>query len=341
MSSCSAPIRFLGAALKKAASMLFLGCACSGLAAVTNFSVGFESAEGFVSRSALAGQGGWVGLMYHTNTALFTNSGAAGNGVVGPGLNGSGQAAYVGLTPLPTNYSKFVELSHLLPLDPIGSGLPVVSFSARIKIIDSTSPSGPWDFFSLDFYNGSDVRLFSILFDNGPQEIRHTLKSGSTNIETFLAPFSAGVEYDLAVMMNFASNRCTVSINGALPPTNTFALASSGSALNLGTLSAVWQVDTPGSPGDNYMLFDNLRVISSPLVPPNPTLTLLKAGGTNAAAAARVSGSDGYKFALESTTNLTSWQPISTNLISSGIANYTDAGATNKPARYYRARWVR
>jgi hypothetical protein len=313
-------------------------CSLAAQAAITNFTAGFESTEGYVAGGALDGQSGWTGYAISTNQTS-TNPGTAGNGVIVGGLGGSGQAAYVGLTPLPAPYNKLLELSRPLGLDPNGVGLPMVNFSARIKVADTVSPLGPWDSFYIEFYNQSDVRLFGLKFDNYNRWIAYELPSGSTNILYPFINLTNSVEYTVNLAMNFASNRCSLAFNGVLV-TNNLQLTKTGNVLNLGTLAVTWFPQQIGFHADNYMLFDDLRVVSAELVPPRPQLTLLNPGGNGAAATLRLNGLDGFRFAVEGSTNLTSWQAVRTNIITSGVANYTDSGATNRPARFYRARWV-
>jgi hypothetical protein len=307
-------------------------CSLAAQAAITNFTAGFESPEGYVAGGALDGQSGWTGYAISTNQTS-TNPGTAGNGVIVGGLGGSGQAAYVGLTPLPATHQKFLALAHDTILDPIAMGLPMVNFSARVKLVDSSN--GYYDFFSLEFYNQASRRLFSLIFDNFNQYIGYL---NSTNGTNGLSILTQGTEYAVNVSMNFASNRCSVALNGVLLANN-LPLSATNLALNLGSLDAVWVPHYDIAPGNNYMVFDDIRYVLSPLLPPRPQLNLLTPGGVSNATL-RLTGPDGFRFALEGSTNLTAWQGLGTNIVTGGAASYTDPGATNKPARFYRARWV-
>ena len=301
-------------------------------AATTNFATGFESAEGYSTGTALGGQQGWVGYVVATNLA-YTNANSSGNGVIAGGLGGSGQAAYVGLTPLPAAYNNYVEQLRFFSLDPIGSGLPMVNFSAKVKVVDSTG--NLYDYFYWDFYNLDGVFLFGLELNNNLLRLSHV---NSTNKVTKLGNYTNSIEYALGVSMNFASNRYSVTWNG-VPLTNNLPITVSTAVLNLGSLAAVWQPADRANPGNNHMIFDDVQLVSAALIPPRPQLKVLTPGG-GGAATLQLTGQDGFRFAVDGTTNLVTWLAVSTNIVSGGIANYTDSAATGKSARYYRARWV-
>jgi hypothetical protein len=301
-------------------------------AITTNFSTGFESTEGYISGTGLTGQQSWVGYVVSTNL-VFTNATSAGNGVISPGLGGSGQAAYVGLTPLPKAYNNYIEQLRFLNLDPIGSGLSQVDFSAKVKIMDSTVFF--YDYFYWDFYNTNGNFLFGIEFNNDFLRISAV---NSTNKASKLGNYTNGVEYALGVSMNFASNRYSVTWNGSTI-TNNLPIALNGLPLSLGSIAAVWQPSTPTNGADNYMIFDDMRVISSVPVPARPQLKLLTPGGSSAATL-QLTGQEGARFAVDGSTNLVTWLAVATNTVSGGTAAYVDATVVGKTTRYYRARWV-
>ncbi|MBW8865688.1 MAG: hypothetical protein JF609_12365, partial [Verrucomicrobia bacterium] len=51
----------------------------------------------------------------------------------------------------------------------------------------------------------------------------------------------------------------------------------------------------------------------------------------------KLSGPTGSNVVIQASTDLKTWVPISTNLVSSGSVSYTDASAKVRPLRYYRA----
>lgn len=331
-------LNFKNAAPLLASIVLSLG-AGGAFAATTNYFTGFESAEGYTSGAGISNQPSivpvnqrWVAVAVATNQAEIS-AGTNGNGILAGGLAGSGQAAYVGRTPLPAGYNTYVDVYRPLAIDPIAFGQPKVTFTTRVKLVDSTN--GHWDNFSWNFYNSANSNLFKIEFDNDYYEINHY---DSTNGYAFLGYYSAGVEYTLTVTMNFLSNLCNVSLDGVVL-TNNMPLALKSTLLDLSAVSAIWSPLDRANPGNNYMLFDNYQIVSAPLTPQPPQLKVLTPGG-NSAASLRLTGEDGVRFAVDGSTNLISWFAVATNTVSGGTANYTDPTATNKAARYYRARWV-
>ena len=140
------------------------------------------------------------------------------------------------------------------------------------------------------------------------------------------------------VTMNFASNRYSVTWNGVLL-TNNIPITINGAALSLGSISAIWHPTDPTQPGDNFMIFDDVRLISSALIPPRPQLRVLTPGGSSAATV-RLTGQEGFRFAVDGSTNLVNWLAVNTNIVSGGTADYLDTNAPGKNVRHYRARWV-
>lgn len=311
--------------------MLLLAFTAS--AATTNYSTGFESAQGYTN-GPLAGQQGWLSYSLATNNSYATNSGTTGNGITTPGIGGLGQAAYVGFSPLSPPYNKEIELLRFLNLDPVGSNQPIVTFSVKLNVVDSGNTN--YDSFYFDFYNKDGLLLFGIEFNNENLTL-YRVDSTNAFFPTGMV-FSNSVEYPLLVTMNFLSNRYSAIFNGVMIVTNQ-PIAGAGLALNLGSVDAVWLPHATDSPGNNWMMFDDWRVVSSALTPYAPQLRMLTPGGAGAATI-RLTGLDGFKFAVDASTNLVAWQAVATNTVSGGIADYLDSTATGKQSRLYRARWV-
>jgi len=54
----------------------------------------------------------------------------------------------------------------------------------------------------------------------------------------------------------------------------------------------------------------------------------------------QVSGAEGTRWSVDTTTNLINWLPLKTNPIAGGYFDYVDQTAAGKPLRFYRARNV-
>ena len=304
-------------------------------AATTNFATGFEGNQGYASPAPLAGQLDWISYSRSTNNVSYvTNIAVNGNGVDSPGLGGSAQAAFMGLTPLTAPYNKSLELLQFLRLDPIGSNQPIVTFTTKVKITDSNN--GFYDGFSFDFYNKDGLLMFGVELDNFDFMI-YRVNSSGLGVSTGVT-FTDGVEYPLSITMNFASNSYTAIFNGVTIVPNQ-PIAGVGIVLNLWSVGAVWLPDVPSTPGNNFMTFDDWRIVSSSTVPSPPQLRVITPGGVGAATI-RLTGTDGFKFAVDASTNLAAWLPVNTNTVIGGSSDYLDSAATGKAARYYRGRWV-
>jgi hypothetical protein len=323
------------------ASFLVATVTIASAAVTTNFFASFESPT-YTASTSLYGQNEWTGYAEDTNgieTGNFNN----GNGVITPGLGGSGQAPYVGLTPL-----GYLDLWNDFSFDPVASGMPIVNFSAKMKLNDSSN--GNYDGFQFIFYNTGGYQLFGIMVNNhtvpNPPEV-YGLDStnGASQDGVYI---SLGVEYLLSVSMNFASNTYSASITNLSTGHGTTFLNSlpitiNGEPLTLASVDVVWTPYNPATPGDNQLVFDDYLVTSQSQTlppPPSPTLGVLTYAPGNGATV-RLTGQNGYNYALDYSTNLaTAWIPLATNVISGAYVDFPDPGASSAKSRFYRGRWV-
>src|SRR5215472_5847795 len=101
-------------------------------AVTTNFFDNFESPT-YTAGIGLDNQNGWTGIAVDPTGNYYVYAYNNGNGVTTPGLGGSGQAAYVGLSSLPSGYTGYLDLWKSFPFDPIANGTPIVKFSTKVK----------------------------------------------------------------------------------------------------------------------------------------------------------------------------------------------------------------
>jgi hypothetical protein len=292
--------------------------------AVTNvvFATGFEASEGYDINFDLIGQNGWTGV----------GGGTIWNGL-GAFLPSAGQSAYIGYVPAPDNY-----LSVWKPLNyfPLASNTPIVNFSVVMQINDSTNNN--YDNFYWSVYNTQDDRLFTVAFDNDDLNIKYALDGANNLLTSFGRTFTNGGPYTLQITMNFASNIWSASLNGTPLLTN-LPITTVSALLTLGDIDAVWAVRASGFPGDNYMIFDNYQVSAVTGPPSSPQLAV--AGRlSNGSTLLRLTGQNGFPFAIDAGTNLVNWTPLKTNVVTGGYFDYVDTGAAGLPRRFYRARWV-
>lgn len=304
---------------------LFLG-RCLGAETVL-YSTGFEIEEGYDTRYTLAGQQGWLGT---------PGADGCGNGLVTESFIGLGQQAYVGQFPLSDCGNKIVlDVWQPINVDPVGDRIPVLQFSVLMAVFDSTDPALRDDF-GWTVFNKAGQPLFSIYFGNSDLGIYYLLESGTNLVYTDFT-FENDVLYELAIRMDFASNRWDFSIGGSNIVSN-LRISELGSELTFGDVDAEWSYLDPQAPGDNLMVFDNYTIsaeanVTLPLI---TNLTYLK----NREFLMTVKGEVGLRYAVEASTNLVSWTSLKTNTADNGFFDFRDTTAPAFRQRFYRARFV-
>lgn len=214
------------------------------------YSTGFEPSEGYDISLTLGGQQGWLW------------SGSGGNGLVTNTFSGRGQQAYVGF------FSPQGDTNHLLVWHsiPATNQPALVRLTSSVLIFNSTNQN--LDDFRWAFYNQQTNLLFSLTFDNenkllwAQSDDRQFINTGKS--------FSNSVIYELEVTMNFASNYWSATLGGQTIITN-LPLTSTNHSLTLGQVEIGWIPRRTGAAGNNYMVFDDLRVTSESLTPPPPS----------------------------------------------------------------------
>jgi hypothetical protein len=312
---------------KVAAGWIVLGLAAAGLsrsaAAGVVFATGFESSEGYSNLHPLSGQAGWTSDPY-----------GVGNGVDGL-LPGQGQQAYIGAFP-PTDDAQSVVVWRPINIDPVAAGTPLVTFTVDLMILGSTSTNH--DNFRWSVYNRAGNRLFSVEFDNTNTNIYYLLDDDEgAGVDTEFS-FERGGLYQLKLEMDFGSNRWSAALEGLAIVANQ-PMTTRGATLDLGDVDAAWVIGGEVF-GDNYMLFDDYRIVAEARPAPAPRLESL-GYLPGAGFALRLTGTAGRAYALEATTDYAAWTSLKTNLTGAdGISDYLDSGAGAWPHRFYRAREV-
>lgn len=288
------------------------------------YSTEFEVAEGYNPTNTLSGQQGWV------------SSAVGGNGLVADFFEGRGQQAFVGYAPV-EGTNDILNVWRPINYVPAAGSNAQVRFSTLMSIIDSSNTN--YDAFRWSVYNTNGNRLFSIDFDNYTFQVSYALDNDAGFVTTGQT-FSNSVLYELVIDMDFASNRWSALLDGN-PLVTAQPLTTAGSPLNLGDVDAVWFYRDPRAPGDNFMLFDDYRVVTGQQTPPPPSNIRLNAvsrlpGG---AFLLQVQGTPLASYIIEASPNLFNWIPIRTNsLASDGLSDYLDSSAVTYPMRFYRAR---
>lgn len=301
-----------------------LGLLLAGMATVWGasrvlYETRFEASEGFDETLTLIGQDGWVGF------------GSGGNGLVSDFFPGEGQHAFVGFVA-PTNNGDFLNAWRPVNYAPGPTNPPQVRFSVLMSVEDSSARANRDDF-RWSVYNVAGERLFSVDFDNDALGVNYLLDDGKF-VPTGRS-FTNATPYLLEIRIDFATNRWSASLGGLGLVTNQ-PVTTTGATLDFGDVDAVWAIRTPGSPGDNFMVFDNYRVeaestVSPPVPPRLEPLGVLPPNGFGV----RCLGTTGRTYVLEGSGNLGVWQALKTNAIpSDGYFDHVDRGGG--PHRFYR-----
>jgi hypothetical protein len=295
--------------------------------ATTNlFFTQFEAAQGYSVSTPLVGQPS-------SGVVKWTGQGTGGNGVTNNFVAGQGQQALVGRNAILP--AEDILVWYPLNFSPVAAGYAIVRFSVFMSVEDSTN--NQYDNFRWSVYNTASERLFSLDFDNYDSTINYDLDDTNTLVTTGWS-FATGTDYELVITMNFASNHWSATLGGAMIVTN-LPITTTGAALTLGDIDAVWLPYYPDTPGNNFMLFDDYRVTAES-VPTLPAQMRLLGRTSEGWSLVRVSGQEGSRWALEGTTNLLNWTALKTNLISGGYFDHVDATAAGLNRRFYRARLV-
>lgn len=289
-------------------------------AATLIYRTGFEGHEGYSTNLSLSGQNGWI------------HEGTGGNGVVVEFIPGAGQSAYIGFGA-PTGTDEFFNVWRPVNLAPVPTNLSVVTFSVTMLLVDSSN--GRRDDFRWSFYNTNANRLFTLDFDNVTEGVNYALDSGGFVGTGF--QFTRGAVHELTVALNFPRNRWQAALDG-VALTGPLPITTTNAALNLGDIDAVWAVRTPGSAGNNYLVFDNYQIAGEPRVTV-PTL-LSPARQPDGQLRLPVQAEPVTRNAIEISTNLTDWAAVLTNGTPDGRFDVLDGSPATLPRRFYRVRLV-
>jgi hypothetical protein len=318
--------------LSKTGAVLMFACMVAGNPALAQslsqrpnviFSTGFEPDEGYDPQFTLVDQNGWYGF------------GSGGNGLLTNFFEGYGQQAFLGFSP-PLRRDDTLNVLRPLDVVPSKTNQALITFSVMMQIVDSQN--GRYDDFRWSVYNTNGSRLFTLDFDNASLGISRVLDDKSGFVPTGLE-FGHGGYYDLNVTMNFARNLWSATLNDFVI-INSQPITTTGAALNLGDIDAVWAIQNPGFPGDNYMIFDNYRVVAENKASIPPRLELLGVL-PNRSFGLRVYGEQGLNYVIDASTNLVAWDPIKViSAPAGGVFDYQDPDASRFRQRFYRV-WQR
>jgi hypothetical protein len=296
-----------------AAGNLVLHLAPALAAATTIYATSFESATGFISTRALAGQGGWV------------TSGTASTAIevdLLPGYGQQGCIGYQSTTPASSSV-VYVPLNYTVNTN----SSPLIQFSVLMQI-NAPAVNTYNGLFGWVVRNASGRELFRISFDDYAKTVTYTLDNDAGPVYAGLN-FDDNTMYSLAITMDFSRNSWNASLSG-LSIASGEPITTIGTALTLGDIDASEVFRSAYTPGTDAMLFDNYQVTAGP----NPAPTILQgpsnqtvAAGSSAFLGALVAGAPPLSYQWYAgnnpITNATNSSLLLTGLSANQAGNYT------------------
>ena len=165
-----------------------------------------------------------------------------------------------------------------------GNGFLVDYFPGRgsqayIGFTRPTDTKGRDDDFRWSVYSTNGTRFFSLDFSTRDRAISAILDDG-TFADT-ATRFEYNGTYKLELWMNFARNTWSMVLNGLVVVSGQ-RMAAPGTPLTFGDIDAVWVIGNTALPGNNYMIFDDYRIVAEAVdsIPPYVETVERKADGT-------------------------------------------------------------
>lgn len=216
------------------------------------YSVNFE---GFLTGAdQLAGTDGWL-----------SSASTGGMSGIFYGFGGIDKTAWLGFNQ---TSSTSVLVWRPFNYDPVTGGTPKIEFQVDLGLVDSTN--GKRDSFYFILYNQLGQFICGLGFDNSTQRL---IRADGVSTED-VGGFSRRTRYTLNAVFDFATNRWSASLGGTVLFTNKIMTAVVNRRLDLGDMAVSWLISEPGTPGNNYLTFDNfvLRIpIAAAVIAPKIT----------------------------------------------------------------------
>lgn len=293
------------------------------------FETGFEPPEYEVGFT-LADQDGWL------------SDAIGGNQVFEDYFPDMGQHALIGFSQPEGDNLTSVSVWRPVDFDPIGAGLPRVTFRVTMAIVDSEN-TNLRDAFRWSVWNRDTQRLFSVDFDNSDLSIAYLLDDDLGFVVTPFRferndPTDPSIRlYDLEITMDFERNRWSAILNDEVFAAD-LPLTTRNANLDLGDIAAVWVMNANNQVfGDNFMVFDDYRILATAGMPPVMELVERRPNGD---VLVRVTGEPGRTYVIEGSDDLSTWLPLHTGTIVDSTIEYLDTDAGNFDRRFYQGRLV-
>lgn len=269
---------------------------------------------------------------------------------------GLGNAAYFGGTGQTMTFTSvtasqrfpFVQRSYTF--DPVTTSNEIVTVAMLAGVLDSSTTSPVRrDDFEIYISNTSAAILGAIQFDNSSVVTGATggnvlRRSWSTSANAFQyidtgVDFTHGIMHDLIMRINYRTNRWSAWLDD-VPLFSDITFYSGTANRNLGRVGIGMNVtnftQNTVTPGDNFMLFDNVLVSADPL--PVPTLSILL--NPSRQPVLNWQGEAGYRYQVSYSTTTSGWLTTLPNSLiaptETGNITYIDTTSTGAATRFYR-----
>lgn len=177
------------------------------------------------------------------------------NGVIENAIPGSGKGAYIGWDISPDRGSALVTrpFASLYP----HSGRPVYTVGLDFGIMDSGN--GSRDIFFVDVTGPGGQYLASVLFDNESKAIL-TRSAATESYASTGYVFNPGVPGRLEFHLDLIADTWSATIGEAVLVDGAPLIGESDREPMPTRLSLYWSLRDQEAPGDNYLIFDNVKI---------------------------------------------------------------------------------
>jgi formylglycine-generating enzyme required for sulfatase activity len=219
--------------------------------------IGFAQNEVVYHETAFEAATSGVGQLHGFEGWIATDSLA--NGIIDEGIIGQGQAAYVGflIGEGKTVATVFRTFSSQYPQ----SGRPVYTVDLDFVLMDSTN--GQRDFFLIEIAGANNQLLASLFFDNLSKSILSRSAATGTYVSTGFT-FSNGIPGKLEFHLDLAADTWSAVLGGATLVDQAPLVGTSGLSPVPTQFRLAWVLRDGSAPGNNYLIFDNVRIAADP-----------------------------------------------------------------------------
>ncbi len=215
--------------------------------------VGFAQNEVIYHETAFESATPGVGQLHGFEGWVATDSLA--NGIIEEGIIGQGQAAYVGY--LIGEGKTVATVFRSFPSQYPQSGRPVYTVDLDFVLMDSTN--GQRDLFLVEIAGANSQLLASLLFDNLSKSILSRSAASGTYVATGFT-FSNDIPGKLEFHLDLAADTWSVVSGGVTLVDQAPLVGTSGLSPVPTQFRLAWGLRDGSAPGDNYLIFDNVRI---------------------------------------------------------------------------------